>query len=232
MAAIPQSRLIRGASGTVRAERAAFFEPRRNARTASRERLISATMRAFRLIHSPLIAIAVSCAAACGGGPPPAANTPEAAPAAEAAPSSSAAPAAEPKPAAEDEAWAGEKSDKAAGGAASEQPAAEPSSPDGKAPETRTMDVIRKLVMDNRKPARKCYEDARRDLKDLQGNVVIHFVLDPEGKVKSAELNQERSTLKSPAVVDCVIGVIKSIQFPKSSRGMETSANYPFNFTP
>jgi len=94
------------------------------------------------------------------------------------------------------------------------------------------MDVIRKLVMDNRKPARKCYEDARRELKDLQGNVVIHFVLDPEGKVKLAELNQERSTLKAPTVVNCVIGVIKGISFPKSSRGMETSANYPFNFTP
>ena len=94
------------------------------------------------------------------------------------------------------------------------------------------MDAIRKLVMDNRKAARKCYEDARKDLKDLQGNVVIHFVLDPEGKVKSADLNQERSTLKSPAVVNCVIGVIKGIQFPKSSRAMETSANYPFNFTP
>lgn len=94
------------------------------------------------------------------------------------------------------------------------------------------MDVIRKLVMDNRKAARKCYEDARKDLKDLQGNVVIHFVLDPDGKVKSADLNQERSTLKSPAVVDCVIGVIKGIQFPRSSRAMETTANYPFNFTP
>ena len=103
---------------------------------------------------------------------------------------------------------------------------------DGKAPETRSMDVIRKLVMDNRKAARTCYEDARKDLKDLKGDVVIHFVLDPEGKVKLAELNQERSTLKAPPVVDCVVRVIKGIQFPKSSRAMETSTNYPFNFTP
>jgi hypothetical protein len=86
--------------------------------------------------------------------------------------------------------------------------------------------------MDNRKAARKCYEDARKNDRDLKGDVVIHFVLNPQGKVKLAELNQERSTLKAPSVVDCVIGVIKSIQFPKSSRGMETSTNYPFNFTP
>jgi hypothetical protein len=38
--------------------------------------------------------------------------------------------------------------------------------------------------------------------------------------------------LTAPAVADCVIGVIKGIQFPKSSRAMETTANYPFNFTP
>lgn len=132
----------------------------------------------------------------------------------------------------EDEGWSGEKAAKASDAPSTATAVTEPTETNGKAPETRTMDVIRKLVMDNRKAARKCYEDARRDAKDLKGDVVIHFVLDPEGKVKSAELNQERSTLKSPQVTDCVIGVIRTIAFPKSSRGMETSTNYPFNFTP
>ncbi len=193
-------------------------------------------MRAFRSLLSPFVAVAMLSAAACGGSPPPAAAAPEAPATPEAAPSDSApAPTAASKPGADDESWAGEKTGKTDSGDKSADSASDkaaPASADSKGPETRTMDVIRKLVMDNRKPARKCYEDARRDLKDLQGNVVIHFVLDPEGKVKLAELNQERSTLKSPAVVNCVIGVIKAIQFPKSSRAMETSANYPFNFTP
>ncbi|MEO8906281.1 MAG: AgmX/PglI C-terminal domain-containing protein [Polyangiaceae bacterium] len=188
-------------------------------------------MRAFRSFHSPIIAVAVLCAVACGGSPPPAPAAPESASATPEAAASDTPPAVPAsKPAADDEAWAGEKTsntDKATDNSPSDKPAA-----GAKGPETRTMDVIRQLVMDNRKAARKCYEDARRDLKDLQGNVVIHFVLDPEGKVKLAELNEERSTLKSPAVVNCVIGVIKAIPFPKSSRAMETSANYPFNFTP
>ncbi|MEO7038356.1 MAG: AgmX/PglI C-terminal domain-containing protein [Polyangiaceae bacterium] len=192
-------------------------------------------MRAFRSFRSPIIAVVALCAAACGGSPPPtpaAPEAPSATPEAAASDTPSAVPAS--KPAADDEAWAGEKTsktDKVADNAPGDKPA-EPASADAKGPETRTMDVIRKLVMDNRKAARKCYEDARRDLKDLQGNLVIHFVLDPDGKVKLAELNEERSTLKSPAVVNCVIGVIKGIPFPKSSRAMETSANYPFNFTP
>ncbi|MES1186255.1 MAG: AgmX/PglI C-terminal domain-containing protein, partial [Myxococcales bacterium] len=63
-----------------------------------------------------------------------------------------------------------------------------------------------------------------------KGDMVIHFVVDPDGKVKKADLNQERSTIKSPAVVDCSIKVIQGIKFPPSSRGMDTTVNYPFNF--
>lgn len=179
-----------------------------------------------------LLSLVALCTVACGGSPPPPA-TPD--PASTTPPASAAATAAEPpasKPAADEEGWAGENAAK--NGDPKPTPSADAPAPSGDAKglETRTMDVIRKLVMDNRKAARKCYEDARKDLKDLKGDVTIHFVLDPEGNVKSAELNQERSTLKSPAVVDCVIGVIKGIKFPKSSRAMETSTNYPFNFTP
>ena len=169
-------------------------------------------MRLARSIPSLSISLALGLLG-CGGSQPPPVAPEAAAPAAPA--SATDAPAT--KPATEEDGWAGENAAK---------------NGDTKAPETRTMDVIRKLVMDNRKAARKCYEDARKDLKDLKGDVTIHFVLDPEGSVKTAELNQERSTLKSPAVVNCVIGVIKGIKFPKSSRAMETSTNYPFNFTP
>jgi outer membrane biosynthesis protein TonB len=183
----------------------------------------------FAPSFSALTLIAALVATACGGSTPAPATPPET-PTPEATVQADAPPAPS-KPASEDEGWVGEKtakSDDNEPSAASAEPAPE----GGKASETRTMDVIRKLVMDNRKAARKCYDDARKDNKDLKGDVVIHFVLDPEGKVKKAELNQERSTLKASVVVDCVIGVIKSIPFPRSSRAMETTTNYPFNFTP
>jgi len=175
-------------------------------------------------------------ATGCGGATPaPAAAAPDSKTAAPEAAAPEAAAPSKPK-APDDEGWVGEKSaksDDAAAHAASAAGDVEPSPANGKAVvETRTMDVIRKLVMDNRKAARKCYDDARKDQHDLKGDVVVHFVLDPEGKVKLAELNQERSTLKAPVVTDCVLGVIRGIHFPKSSRAMETSTNYPFNFTP
>ena len=50
--------------------------------------------------------------------------------------------------------------------------------------------------------------------------------------MKNAELNLERSDIKAPAVVNCAIDAIKRIKFPPSSRGMDTTVNYPFDFKP
>ncbi len=195
----------------------------------------------MRALHpgSSLLIAALICVTACAGDPPPAPTTPEASLVHEGPSDSPSAPSAVTPPRARagngETGWAGEEksADHASDyGPAHDPPAYGAPSSNDKPPETRTMDVIRARVVANRKAARKCYEDARKDAKDLQGDVVIHFVLDPEGKVKLAELNRERSTLNAPAVVDCVVGVIKGIDFPRSSRAMETSANYPFNFTP
>jgi hypothetical protein len=164
---------------------------------------------------------------ACGGSGEPA-ESPAVAPTAD-APASEPAPAAAPAAGKADEAgWEGEAEAKkpAADGAAQAAP------PDTKKEETRTVDVIAKIVKDNRQPVRDCYDKAQKQLPSLKGDMVIFFVLDPEGKVKKIELNQQASTLKSPEVVDCAIKVIKGLSFPPSSRGMETTVNYPYNFNP
>lgn len=159
----------------------------------------------------------------CGGAAEPAKTPADAeapAPAAEPEPAGADASAAgdtEPA-AAEDGAWAGESEAKA-----------QPAPAAGGKTETRTMEVIAQIVKDNRKPVRECFDKAKKELPDLKGDMVIHFVIDPEGKVKKADLNQERSTLKAPAVVDCAIKVVSGIKFPASSRGMDTTVNYPFN---
>ena len=157
---------------------------------------------------------------ACGGTATPA----EAPPGSDSAAATSPA---EPEPAgpdasapSSDESWEGEAE------ATGVAPAGDP----GAAGETRTTDVIAKIIKDNRKSFRDCYEKGTKELPDLQGTLTLHFVLDPEGKIKKAELNQERSTLKAPPVVDCAIGVLKQLRFPPSSKGMESTINYPFDF--
>jgi hypothetical protein len=114
----------------------------------------------------------------------------------------------------------------------SEATASEAAAPSGEGQESRTTAIIQKQIVDNRKPFRDCYDKARKELPELRGTMTIHFVLDTEGKVKKAELNLDRSEIKTANVSDCAIGVLKSMKFPPSSRGMETTVNYPFDFKP
>src|SRR5687768_7153446 len=94
---------------------------------------------------------------ACGGG---AASEPPPETAADAPP-----PAAEPAPAAPadataggDEAWSGEEAAKAE---------KVPPGAEGKT-ETRTMELIAKIVKDNRQPVRDCMDKAKKELPDLK----------------------------------------------------------------
>jgi len=97
--------------------------------------------------------------------------------------------------------------------------------------ETRTNDAIAAVVRANRQPFRDCYDRAAaKDPNLVAGTLTLHFVIDPTGRVKLAELNDPRSTIKAPAVVNCTIAVLKQLKFPASSRGMESAANYPFDF--
>lgn len=154
----------------------------------------------------------------CGGNEPHA-QSPESTP--PPAPASAAANSGSSAPAAGEEAWEGEAEAKngAPGGGA-----------DGKGTETRTNEVIAKVIKDNRKPFRDCFEASAKELPDLEGTMTIHFVLDPDGKVKSGELNGARSTIQAASIVSCAVAVLKTMKFPPSSRGMESVINYPFDF--
>ncbi len=111
-------------------------------------------------------------------------------------------------------------------------PAPAPAAAHSGATETRTTAVIQDVVQQNRAKVRACYDAAQKKLPDLKGDLVLRFTLNPEGAVKSIEQDLDKSTLKSPEVVKCAIDEIKSWKFPPSSRGMDTTVNYPFNFNP
>jgi hypothetical protein len=146
---------------------------------------------------------------------------------------------AEVEPEAPEEVWGGEEVPAASTPAPSNDaaPAASPSTPSA-APaasgdvETRTTQVIQEFVAEHRAKVRACYDHALRKDPSLTGDFVVRFTLSPEGAVKSIEENAEKSTLKSPDVAKCALSEIQSWKFPPSSRGMETTVNYPFNFTP
>ncbi|MEY4544036.1 MAG: hypothetical protein RL685_231 [Pseudomonadota bacterium] len=61
---------------------------------------------------------------------------------------------------------------------------------------------------------------------------MIGFVINPDGSVKSAEVNTTESELHVPELDSCAVDVLKTLKFPASSRGLESKVNYPFNFKP
>jgi hypothetical protein len=98
--------------------------------------------------------------------------------------------------------------------------------------ETRTMKLIQKIVLDNRAKFRACYDAVQAKHPALQGDLTLYFLLDAEGKVREAAMNEARSTLKNEEVAKCAVQEVQKLQFPPSSKGLETKVNYPFNFNP
>lgn len=154
-------------------------------------------------------------------------QTSQPAPAAE--PASAPEPAPSPEssasaPAEDDDTWTDEPGDAAAASA----PPAAPSNQ----PETRTMEVIRKFVLERREKVRPCYDKVQAGRPNFKGDVMMRFVLAPSGMVQSIEYSPKESSLYAPDVGECIAREMKTWQFPASSRGMETKVGYPFNFNP
>jgi outer membrane biosynthesis protein TonB len=159
-------------------------------------------------------------AAACSSSPAPAPETP----AAEAAPSNSEPAASEVAPA---EPLAENPGAPAAEPATAQAPAASAGTAD-----TRTPASIQAVVQANRQKVRDCYDKALKTNPGIVGDLVVSFVVDPQGKVKQAEVNWAESDIHVPELDTCAAEAIRSLTFPASSKGLESKVNYPFNLNP
>ena len=102
----------------------------------------------------------------------------------------------------------------------------------GSAPDSRTRNDIQAVMAANRDKVRACYDAALAQNPGIQGNLVINFVIDPRGSVKTAEVSWADSDIHVPELDTCAVDAVRAIQFPPSSRGLESKVTYPFNFKP
>ena len=98
--------------------------------------------------------------------------------------------------------------------------------------DARGKEEIQRVVAANRDKVRACYDAALKENPGIAGDLVVSFVIDPAGQVKTAEVNWAESELHIPELDTCAVDVVKTLQFPPSSRGLESKVNYPFNFNP
>lgn len=112
-------------------------------------------------------------------------------------------------------------------------PTTEPAASDPALPaDTRSKEDIQRVVADHRDKVRACYDAALKTNPGIKGDLVISFVINPEGDVKTAETNWSESDLHVPELDTCAVEAVKTFKFPPSSRGLESKVNYPFNFNP
>ena len=91
-------------------------------------------------------------------------------------------------------------------------------------------EVIRKVVRDNYGAFRACYEQGLKQDASLAGSVVVSFVIEEDGRVSNAALN-DSTTLTDRAVIDCVLQHYAALQFPKPEGGF-VNVVYPIRFMP
>jgi hypothetical protein len=71
-----------------------------------------------------------------------------------------------------------------------------------------------------------CYERSLKTTPGLRGNVSIDFVVMPDGKVGHAEAMEVDDALTHPGTIDCILGVMKKLEFPQPQGG-RVFINYP-----
>jgi hypothetical protein len=125
-----------------------------------------------------------------------------------------------------------DETEEAATPAKAKESAGEAKEKAGKAPvdDSRTTEAIHKIIKENRKTFKKCYEDERKKAPDLKGTVLLKLTLDAEGKIKSVGIDPDETTIKVKAVSDCIIKVAQTLTYPPSSKGLDKDFQYKFGF--
>lgn len=91
-------------------------------------------------------------------------------------------------------------------------------------------DIIRRVVRSGMPAIRRCYESALPATGRPYGKVVLKWVIQGSGTVRSAVVNDD--TLADQRVLRCMLSVIKQLRFPKPKGGGTVIVNYPFVFKP
>jgi hypothetical protein len=87
-------------------------------------------------------------------------------------------------------------------------------------------DEVGKVIHSHIAEVRYCYESAMIRNADVQGKLVIDFVIQGAGKVKTAKINS--STLNDASLDQCIVGRLMKWQFPKPKGGVDVAVTYPF----
>jgi hypothetical protein len=87
--------------------------------------------------------------------------------------------------------------------------------------------IIRRYIKRHVQKLQYCYERELIAKPDLAGDVIVEFLIGPDGGVRSAV-----GMGLDEVVATCVADVVGAIEFPRSNIGASTRVTYPFTFRP
>ena len=90
--------------------------------------------------------------------------------------------------------------------------------------------TISMTIAENEREVRSCYEVALSQTGDASGKVSLIWNINDAGRAVDVEVDEDTSTLTDPALHDCMIGKLKSWNFPPARPGQLTRAGHLFNF--
>jgi hypothetical protein len=89
------------------------------------------------------------------------------------------------------------------------------------------VDRVNRVVRSHQGEVRACYLRELVRHPDLEGRIVMHWVISPEGVVVTSEV--EESTMDHPAVGECIARAARLWIFPRGDATEEV--RYPFRFS-
>ena len=87
-------------------------------------------------------------------------------------------------------------------------------------------DIIRRIVRAHINEVRYCYNQALARDPSVQGRVKVQFTIGGTGRVPSAVVQE--TTLRDPAVGNCIAQAVRRWTFPKPEGGGSVIVSYPF----
>ncbi|MBC7691522.1 MAG: AgmX/PglI C-terminal domain-containing protein [Methylotenera sp.] len=91
-----------------------------------------------------------------------------------------------------------------------------------------TKDEVGEVIHRHLSEIRYCYESAMIRSPDLEGKLIVDFVIGGVGSVKTTAV--KTSTLPDPRLDDCILRRLVTWKFPNPKGGIDVAVSYPFIF--
>ena len=91
-----------------------------------------------------------------------------------------------------------------------------------------TADEVGRIIRRHWNEIKYCYEKELTRNPNLAGKIVTSFTIGGTGHVQDCDVAE--TSLNDPTVEDCVVKIIKRIQFPAPKGGGIVLVSYPFIF--